>query len=925
MRNVLFILALGFCHWAWSQPLPTDSLPLNNDIRYGILPNGLTYYIQSNSKPENYAVLRLVVKVGSAVELESQQGMAHFIEHMAFKGTSHFKGKELIDFIEKTGGKFGADLHAQTGMNETLYRLNVPTNDSILFNKGLQVLEDWAQSIQFDPLLIANEKLIIEEERRERQNAEERARLNYLPEFMKGSVYADRKPIGKTEIIEGFTHASLLEFYKKWYRPDLMGIVLIGDFEINTIENLVKQKFGAISKPNTPLPSIDFVLPSQDQPQASVSSDKEFVKSNVSLFYKQTNQLKVITWNDFRLKLTHELFIRMQQNRWNKWKQKFPDFEHKVRFSPLVRNHDYFANEIEFYGSDWKPAMELLYLELNRIKLFGFSYEEMEEAKESILSESIRKANQKEATDSRYLSSYCIGHFLRSDQLLGPDLYLWHAQELLHRIDVSEVNSLAEKWMGKDNNLFIILQLKQDDSASVPTNQECLNYFLSIRTDTLQPIQFFPKINSVKPPSVLPEKGKLLNVKSVSSSCSQWQLSNGVQLTILSTKRKPGEVVFKAVAPGGRLSESANDYSILSYLPEYLMGSGLGDYSSDDIDFFIRKRKLSFFPSYDNGRDQIDGKCDYSNLESLFYLNYLYFTAGKIDSIKAISTINSLQSSFNNSLNDPENFFYYTINSLFDSCQFGRFPSTEFSTKKAMELYRKHVSNAANYQFFLLGDIDTVELKPLVEKYLSSLPSSAFKPSLQELKLAWPSRNMRSLEFRKGIGDKVYFSQVYFGGLDKGEDNVLEMRLLQSLLQVRLRNLIRDQNSGAYVTNAFLYLEEFPAPSFRLILEFRCNPEKLESLVTQLDQMVDQLRKQGFSEAEFFNALEANRKQLQQQFTLNEFWMEAMIKAHSNGHDLPTVDDFLQQLNRVNLKRLNSKARKVLKPGKCFKFIMKPE
>ena len=464
----------------------TTPLAIDPNVKIGKLDNGLVYYIRQNKKPEKRIELRLVVNAGSILENDDQQGLAHFMEHMNFNGTRTFPKNELIDFLQKTGVRFGADINAYTSFDETVYMLQLPTDDTALVEKGYKVLEDWAHYAVLDDKEIDKERGIITEEWRLGLGAQDRMMKKYFPVIFKGSKYADRVPIGQIEVIQNFKHETLKNFYHDWYRPNLQAIVLVGDLDPVKAEAQIKAHFGNMQNPANPRERTTFDIPDNTEPLIAITTDKEATDNFVLVFYK--HQLSADkTLGDFRDKIMSELYTGMLNNRFNEISQK-PESPYVFagagygRF--LSRNKDAFMVNAMTKENQIDQSLAVLLAENERVKRFGFTTTEFERQKEEIMSQYEKSAKEFDKTESKNFCSQYVSHYLSEDAIPGAQKQFKYLKNILPEIKVADINDLAKQWV-TDNNLGLVVMAPEKAGVKVPTREDVLSIIKDSKTKDL--------------------------------------------------------------------------------------------------------------------------------------------------------------------------------------------------------------------------------------------------------------------------------------------------------------------------------------------------------------------------------------------------------------------------------------------------------
>ncbi|HNV95192.1 MAG TPA: pitrilysin family protein, partial [Bacteroidales bacterium] len=475
----------------WLLPLFTlirpaigqEKMPIDPNIKMGKLDNGLVYYIRKNAKPEKRVELRLAVNAGSILETDDQQGLAHFCEHMCFNGTKNFPHAELVNTIERMGIKFGADLNAYTSFDETVYMLKVPTDQTDLIDKGFQILEDWAHQVTLDGKEIDKERGVILEEWRLGLGADDRMRKKSFPVIFKDSKYAERIPIGKPEILKTFKHETLRQFYKDWYRPNLQAVIVVGDIDVDQMEQKIKQHFSGIQNPVNERKREIFDLPDNKEPLVSIETDEEATSNTVMFFYKHPKKY-IETIEDFKFQLMQDLFTGMINNRLEEIGQK-PDCPYIYAGTQygefLARTKDSYLGYAVSKENQIEKSLETVMTENQRVKQFGFTATEFERQKTELLKRYEKQAKEFDKMESGNLAMEYVYHFLAKNPIPGAVKEFEFAKQFLPEIKLEEVNALSKQWI-TDNNLVVMITAPKKDGIKVPTKDDVLKIIDKVKS-----------------------------------------------------------------------------------------------------------------------------------------------------------------------------------------------------------------------------------------------------------------------------------------------------------------------------------------------------------------------------------------------------------------------------------------------------------
>ncbi|MGH7679332.1 MAG: insulinase family protein, partial [Gemmatimonadaceae bacterium] len=666
MRRLLPVAALLVAAQLSAQTARPDSfaltsrLPVDSRLKVGTLPNGIRYYIRKNAKPEKRAELRLVVNAGSILEKESQRGYAHFVEHMAFNGTRNFAKNELVKYLQSIGVRFGADLNAYTSFDETVYILPVPTDTPRIVEQAFTILEDWAHGQVFDSAEAVNERGVVHEEWRLGQGASERMLKQWLPIALKNSLYAERMPIGTEQTIMNATARSLRPFYADWYRPDLMAVVAVGDFDIADIETRIRRHFSRIArKPNAP-PRPVAGVPGNQAPLIAVASDKEAVTTDVTLYYKLPHMVST-TVGDYRRDLVGYLYLAMLNGRLGEITQR-PD-------APFTGAG---ASKGAFVGRELAPfslsasvqdggverGLEALLIEARRVDQFGFLQTELDRAKQDLLRSYEISYNEREKTTSDRFADEYVRVYLEKEATPGIAFEYAAVQRLLPSITVQDVNRLAASWI-TDSNRVVIVGAPEKEGVALPTASSILAVF--DRAARAPVVAYTENVSSEALVSSLRPAGQVVSGRARPAGVTEWRLSNGARVLVKPTDFKADEVRFGAYSPGGNAHASDADFLSAALSSQVVQLSGLGNFNQIDLGKKLAGKAASVSPTMGELSEGLSGSASPKDLETLFQLAYLNFMGIRLDTTAFAAFRNNVGPFLANRGLDPGEVFSDTI------------------------------------------------------------------------------------------------------------------------------------------------------------------------------------------------------------------------------------------------------------------------
>ncbi|MDP2362846.1 MAG: insulinase family protein, partial [Ignavibacteria bacterium] len=759
-------------------------LPIDKDVTIGELENGMKYYIRQNKKPEKRAELYLIVNAGSVLENNDQLGLAHFVEHMAFNGTKNFKKNELINYLESIGIKFGPELNAYTSFDRTVYMLTVPTDSTEILAKGFLVLEDWAHNLAFDPTEIDKERGVIIEEWRLGRGAQMRMLDKQLPILFKDSKYAERLPIGNKETLESFNHKTLIDFYKDWYRPDLMAIAAVGDFDIAEIKNYIKKHFENISFPEQIRQKEYFPIPKHDETYFAIASDKEAIYSIISVYYKRNPEV-VKSIDDYKNELKHQFFYAMLNDRLTELTTMAdPPFNYGYAgSSKFVKSADvsFLVGIVKEGGIE--KGFEAMLTEAERVKQHGFTPTELERQKVNQLRIIEKRRDEKDKTESRELMQVFVNNYLNDEPIIGIDNIYELYNQLIPQITLEDVNKISAELL-KPENRVVMINTPEKEGVKIPTENELAKVIEKVSNEKIE--AYVDKVQVLPLVGVVPNPSPVVETKEIKElGLTEWTLANGVMVIIKPTDFQNDEIVFSAFSPGGSSLVSDEDFLSAKNAASLIYESGLGSFSKTELDKHLTGKIVSVSPYigfYDEG---LNGSTSPKDLETFFQLIYGYFTEPKIDSTSFLSYKSKIMVWLTNMGNEPAVAFRDTLDVTLANYHFRNRPLTvkmldEIDLNKSISIYKNRFADAGDFTFVFTGNIDLSVLKPLVETYLGGLPSLSRNEKPIDLKYS-NIKGEISKEVFKGIEQKSSVAIAYAGDMDWNRKNEY---ILESLMDI---------------------------------------------------------------------------------------------------------------------------------------------
>ena len=915
-----------------AAPAPPLSakLPVDPKVRIGKLPNGLRYYIRQNTRPEKRAELRLVVNAGSVLEPPDKLGLAHFLEHTAFNGTKHFAKNDLVKYLESIGVRFGADLNAYTSFDETVYILPIPTDTARIVDQAFTILEDWAHGQTFDPAEVANERGVVREEWRGRKGAGDRMLQQWLPIAFKGSRYAERLPIGTEASIMAATPAKLRALYDTWYRPDLMAVIAVGDFDPNVIESKIKQHFSALKNPANEKKRPIYDVPGNKEPLIAIASDKEATSSNVNLIYKlPADSVKTVA--DYRQLLMERLYLNMLNSRFSEIAEK-PDAPFLAAGASkdgfFARSTEAFTLSANVKDGGIERAAEALLTEARRVDQFGFLQSELDRVKTNVLRSYERSYAERDKTQSGQFVEEYIGNFLQGESIPGIEYEYKLAQDLLPTITLADVNNLAKSWI-TDENRVVIAQAPIKSGVALPTKEGILAAFNKAANATVA--AWTETVSSENLVEKAPVAGKVVSSTPIKSiDAVEWKLSNGARVIIKPTDFKADEVLFTAYSPGGSSLAPDSEYMSANLSDEIMQLGGLGNFSRIDLGKKLAGKAASVAPSIGDMTEGLSGRSSPKDIETMFQLAYLTFTAPRLDTVVFTTFKGQAATFIANRALSPDAAFGDTMQVTMAQHAFRARPLTqavfnEVNPQEALAFYKDRFANAGDFTFVLVGNVDTVAIKPLVETYLASLPNTGRVEKGRDVGI-YPPKGVVQKTVYRGTEPKATTRLVFTGPCTYTPENRFVLRALTTLVQTKLNETLREKLGGTYSPGVGGACQREPRQEYSLTIAFGSSPENVEPLSKATFALIDSLKASPVSQADVDKVKEEILRSREVEVKTNAYWLGNIAARDQAGEDLgglgPAYDEMVKKLTPAMIQ---AAAKQYFNTSNYARFVLLPE
>ena len=913
-------------------------LPLDPAVRVGKLDNGLTYYIRHNEKPKGQASFYIYHDVGAIQEDDDQQGLAHFLEHMAFNGTKSLPGKQMIEQLETIGVQFGYNLNAFTSWDCTEYMIkDCPVTEEKNLDLALLILHDWSQFIALQPAEIDSERGVIMEELRTRDGANLRAQNDMLRNLFKGSLYEHRNLIGYLDGLKSFDHAALENFYKKWYRPEYQAIVIVGDIDVDQVEAKIKTLMADI--PASPADAAQKVLhqvPATEEPIISIFTDAELTQSSVMMFARRDAMPKEYrnTMAAYVQDIVFNLATMMMNNRFEEISQRADApflgggmSEGSIGICPTMEATMFSATANEGRINE---AFRTMYTEMERMRQHGFTAGEFERAKQELLMYAERQyTNRNDVRNDDYAQRY-LDHYAKGTTMLDAETEWQIDQQLVNSIDINMFNQMYQSMVAPDQNMVILARSPKKEGLAVPTAEDLTAIIAEVKASTIEPY----KDNMVVKPLIDPNakmKGSAVKseTKNESLGYTEWTLKNGIKVVVRPSTLKADEVQISASAKGGKSLLADNLIFTGNMLGSVMGQSGIAEFSATELSKQLTGKNARASIGVGDYEHALNAGGSPKDIETILQLVYLNFTAPRFDQKDLDNLKKMYVPYFRNMQSDPS----YAMGKNYVETIYGNNPRRQMTTAEDFEalniadlqaVHKALYSYAQDFRFTIVGNVDLETLKPLVEKYIGSLPTS------KKVKYAVKDDGVRMVngevvnDFRTPMQQpKVSVYLTFHGDLADNAKNRMVLDLLSRALDSRYMISIREEKGGTYGVQVQGGIEKYPTEQYSMIVAFDTNEELADELVEICLAEINKIAEEGPLADDIEKAREFLKKNYNNVLENNSGWMSAINRWYEEGYNYK--EQYLGIVESVTYDDVKAMAAKVLEDGNYTKVIMRPE
>ncbi|MBQ8204318.1 MAG: insulinase family protein [Alistipes sp.] len=916
---------------------PTQPLPLDPAVRVGVLDNGMTYFIRHNDKPKGQASFYIYHDVGAIQEDDDQQGLAHFLEHMAFNGTKNLPDKQLIEKLETIGVQFGNNLNAFTSWDCTQYMvMDLPVTEENV-DLALLILHDWSQFIALEPEEIDSERGVIMEELRTRDGAQLRAQNDMIKKLFKGSLYEHRNLIGYLDGLKSFDHTALENFYKKWYRPEYQALVIVGDIDVDQVEAKIKTLMADIpASPADAAQKAVITVPATEEPIISVFTDPELTQSSVMMFARREampkefkNTLIGISYN-----YIYSFVMQMMSARFDEIAQAADApflgggmSEGGIGICPTLESTMF---SVTAHEGRTDEAFRAMYTEMERMRRHGFTVGEFERAKQEILRWAERQYTNRNDVKNAEYAQRCLDHYAEGTPMLDAETEWQLDQALINSLTVDQVNQAYSQMVRPNENLVILVRSPKKEGVVVPTEEQINAIIAEVSAAEIEPYQDNTVIEPLIDPSVA-LKGSKAKVTGVNESLgyTEWTLKNGIKVVVRPSTLKADEVFVTATSKGGLSMLTDEEYYQGAFLGMVMGQSGISKFSATELAKQLSGK--SAYASLGAGEYEhtVNAGGSPKDIETILQLVYLNFTAPRFDETDLQNMKNMYVPYFKNMESDPN----YIVGREFQKTMYGNHARRQITSAAQIEalniptlqaIHSKLYGYADDFRFLIVGNVDLDTLKPLVEKYLGSLPTS------KKVEYAVVDDGVRFVDgnvvndFRTAMQQpKVSVRLVYSGDMEDNAKNRMIVELLSRALDSRYMISIREEKGGTYGVSVQGGIEKYPTEEYMMAIIFDTNEQLADELIEICDKEIKKIAEEGPLAEDVAKSKEFLQKNYNNVLENNGGWMSAITRWYEEGYNYK--EEYLGVLESVTLEDVKAFAAKMLEDGNRTLVVMRPE
>jgi len=923
MRRLCCIcISLLSCSIAISQVIPLDTA-----VHTGVLPNGFTYYIRHNEEPKKRVELYLVNKVGSVLEDSSQQGLAHFMEHMNFNGTKHFPKNELVDYLQKSGVRFGADLNAYTSFDETVFQLPLPTDDTAILHNGFQIMRDWAQDALLDSTEIDNERGVVLEEERLGKGAGERMQRVYWPVMLNHSRYASRLPIGKEDILKTFPYDAIRRYHHDWYRPDLQALVVVGDIDVVKTEALVRELFGSLANPEQELPRTKYEVPLTGANQFAAVTDKEMPQTDIQILIKHT-ATRLITEDDYRHSMKTQLFNIMMGARLDELMQapNPPFVQVQAGIEGFLGGLDIFSFDVVPKEGYYDSAFQQGWAAIERVKRFGFTGSELQRARQIYLSGmEASYAERNKNSSANFVGEY-QRLFLNKEASPGMAWEYAFVKNNIDHITLDDINGVVKDYI-KDINRDVLVLAPEAQKSNLPDSAAVAGWMSSVASSQLT--AYNDEASNKPLLDKLPVAGKIVSEKKLAGvGAVEIVFANGAKVVLKPTDFKNDEIKFSAFHNGGTSLYPDKDFQSAANA-DIIAGMGAAGFNPVQLNKLLAGKRLNVTPYVGERAEGFEGLAAPSALTTALQLIYAYCTAPRKDTTLFNNIISNSKEELVRRYSDPSNVYKDTCTYVLGGYNYRRSAPTiaklaQIDLDKAFEIYKERFSDANGFTFVFVGAFNIDSIKPLLAQYIGGLPSKHKTSAAKDLGIHIPA-GIITKKVYAGTENKATLRMVFSGDYTFNAENNLLLQALNEAIQIKFEEVLREKEGEVYSPSIQVSFNKYPRNRYSFQAYLGCAPTNVDHLASLVLSIIDSMKVNGPGDAavEKFKAEFARQHELQ--LRNNNYWLNYLFNQYYNNDNVDEVNSYNKQLDAITPAAVQAAAKQYLTGKNVIELVLLPE
>lgn len=899
-------------------------VPTDAGVRYGQLENGVTYYVCRNPMPKGKAELRLAVRAGSVMEDEHERGLAHFTEHMAFKGSRHFPGTGVIRELSALGVEFGADLNAYTGFDRTVYIIPIASSHLLT---GVRILADWAFGLTMDAVAVDSERGVILEELRTGQGAEERLRNKWFPKVFRGSKYSSRMPIGIREVISGAPRDVLYGFYKRWYRPDNIAVIIVGDVDEDEAIRMVRDNFGSVQAPLQALPQGRYDIPLEDNVRAMVFTDPESQYATIQIINKLP-ALQVNTEDDYRKFVLRHIYANMLSSRLKEMSQGVePRFLYgSAMYAHILKPSDALMLFAVSEPEKVKEALEAVLVQMETAQRYGFSQSELLRASASHMNELRSRLSEKDKTDSKNLAGEYVLHFTDGYAVPGIEYEYDFCGKLLGGLTVKQLNDLGEDLYSRD--LSILVSGNDKDAQCFPDEKEVMSVWEHVRSSDCARWEDRDAGRDTLVED-LPEKGSVRSVREIESiGLTRVEFGGGVVVLLLPSENKNDEIVFSAIRKGGR--SGYDDYISSFFASKAAEESGLGDLDKTMLFKFLSDKTVSVSTSVDTYQDTISGYSSVKDVKTLFELIYQQFTACRMDRGVFDTVVRNDCAVARTALDDPQEYFEDYVKRVL-CCDDPRgeqlTPPDELARadyENARKIRMENFSRGEDFTFAFAGRFTVEGIMPYLLQYIAPLGKGGDKSDYVDMGIRPPYGMFRGTVY-KGVDDKAVAALIFDTPTHYSLEKATAFAALGEVLKIKLIQRLRSRMSAVYGIRVAANFIRVPYEHSFMRITVPCAPDMVDVLVSAVLDEIEAIKKEGPSPGVVDEVVATRNRKITDSLQSNKFCLMQIQRFCFFGDPLDRLATLKDESRFITVESIRDAARELVDTDAYIRLVMLPE